>query len=84
MHDIALATGPVAVILIGIFFGIFYNQRAIDKVETRIDKLEARMEASFALVRHTLEIIQSDLKDFYRILGQHDEAIATLKKRMEL
>lgn len=84
MHDIALATGPVAVILLGILFGIFYNQRAIDKVETRIDKLESRMESSFALVRHTLEIIQSDLKDFHRILGQHDEAIATLKKRTEL
>ena len=77
MHDVALATGPVAVILLGILFGIFYNQRAIDK-------LEARMEASFALVRHTLDIIQSDLKDFHRILGQHDEAIATLKKRTEI
>ncbi len=77
MHDVALATGPVAVILMGILFGILYNQRAIDK-------LEARMEASFALVRHTLDIIQSDLKDFHRILGQHDEAIATLKKRTEL
>ena len=77
MHDVALATGPVAVILMGILFGIFYNQRAIDK-------LEARMESSFALMRHTLDIIQSDLKDFHRILGQHDEAIATLKKRTEL
>ena len=77
MHDVAQATGPVAVILIGILFGIFYNQRAIDK-------LEARMENSFALVRHTLEIIQNDLKDFHRILGQHDEAIAMLKKRTEL
>jgi hypothetical protein len=77
MHDIALATGPVAVILLGILFGIFYNQRAIDKLETR-------MESSFSLMRHTLDIIQSDLKDFHRILGQHDEAIATLKKRTEL
>jgi hypothetical protein len=77
MHDVALSMAPVAVILLGILFGIFYNQRAIDK-------LEARMENSFALVRHTLEIIQSDLKDFHRILGQHHEAIATLKKRTEL
>lgn len=64
MHDI----GPVVIILLGILFGIFYNQRAIDKVESqlnnRMDKLEARMESSFALVRHTLDIIQSDLKDF--------------------
>lgn len=77
MHNVALATGPVAVILIGILFGIFYNQRAIDK-------LEARMENSFALVRHTLEVIQSDLKDSHRILGQHEEAIGMLKKRTEL
>jgi hypothetical protein len=55
MHDVAIATGPVAVILLGILFGIFYNQHAIDKLETR-------MESSFALMRHTLDIIQSDLK----------------------
>jgi hypothetical protein len=47
MHEVALSAGPVAVILIGILFGIFYNQRAIDK-------LEARMDSNFALVRHTL------------------------------
>jgi hypothetical protein len=84
MHDVALSMAPVAVILPGILFGIFYNQRACDKVETRIDKLESGMESSFSIVRHTLEIIQRDLKDFHRILGQHDEAIATLKKRTEL
>lgn len=77
MHEIALSTGPVAVILIGILFGIFYNQRAIDKLETR-------METNFDLVRHTLEIIQNDLKVFERILGRHEEAIVTIKKRLQL
>ena len=77
MHEVALSAGPVAVILIGILFGILYNQRAIDK-------LESRMESSFALMRHTLDVIQSDLKDFHRILGQHEEAIVTMKKRLEL
>ncbi len=64
MHEVALATGPVGVILIG----ILYNQRAIDK-------LEERMNSNFAGVRHTLDVIQSDLKNFHRGLGQHDEAI---------
>jgi hypothetical protein len=77
MHEVALATGPVAVILIGILFGIFYNQRAIDK-------LEERMNRNFAGVRHTLDVIQSDLKNFHRSLGQHDEAIVIIKKRLEL
>ncbi len=77
MHEVALSAGPVAVILIGILFGIFYNQRAIDK-------LEARMDSNFASVRHTLDIIQSDLKVFDRILGQHEEAIVIIKKRLEL
>jgi len=84
MHEVALAAGPVAVILIGILFGIFYNQRALDKLEARLDKLESRMDSNFGLVRHTLEIIQGDLKDFHRITGQHDEAIVTLKKRIDL
>jgi hypothetical protein len=77
MHEVALATGPVAVILIGILFGVFYNQRAIDK-------LAERMNSNFAGVRHTLDIIQSDLKSFHRSLGQHDEAIVIIKKRLEL
>jgi hypothetical protein len=91
MHEVALSAGPVAVILIGILFGIFYNQRGLDKmdgridrVEGRLDKLESRMESNFALIRHTLEIIQNDLKDFHRILGQHEEAIVIIKKRLEL
>jgi hypothetical protein len=77
MHEVALSAGPVAVILIGILFGIFYDQRAVDK-------LEAGMDSNFALVRHTLDIIQSDMKVFDRILGQHEEAIVIIKKRLEL
>jgi len=77
MHEVALSAGPVAVILIGILFGIFYNHRAIDKLETRMD-------SNFALVRHTLDIIHSDMKVFDRILGQHEEAIVIIKKRLEV
>jgi len=77
MHEVALSAGPVAVILIGILFGIFYNQRAIDRLETRMD-------SNFALVRHTLDIIQSDIKVFDRILGRHEEAIVIIKRRLEL
>ncbi len=77
MHEVALSAGPVVVILIGILFGILYNQRAIDK-------LESRMDSNFAFVRHTLDIIQSDMKVFDRILGQHEEAIVIIKKRLEL
>jgi hypothetical protein len=77
MHEVALSAGPVVVILIGILFGILYNQRAIDK-------LESRMDSNFALVRHTLDIIQGDMKVFDRILGQHEEAIVIIKKRLEL
>ena len=67
MHDIATTVGSTSIILIGLMFGIFYNQRGLDRLKAR---LEARLDK-----------IQADLNAFHRSLGQHDKAIEILEKR---
>lgn len=67
MHEIAATVGSASIILIGIIFGIFYNQRALERLESRLDG--------------RLDKIQADLNAFHRSLGQHDKAIGILEKR---
>ena len=67
MHEIAATVGSTSIVLIGLMFGIFYNQLGLDRLEAR---LEARLDK-----------IQADLNSFHRSLGQHDKAIEFLEKR---
>lgn len=50
MHDIAATMGSSAIILIGIIFGILFNQRALERFETRVDARFAQVDARFAQV----------------------------------
>ena len=70
MHDTLTIGIPVFVIL----FGILLNQRAVDK-------LEARMDARFNGVDGRLDRMQADLAQFYRILGEHEAKIEALMRR---
>ena len=45
MHDIVTTVGSTSVILIGIIFGIFFNQRGVDRLEGRLDKIQAYLNA---------------------------------------
>jgi hypothetical protein len=56
MHDTITVGIPVMAIL----FGILFNQRGLDKLEGRFDRLEKRMDT-----------MQSDLSRFYQILCEH-------------
>ena len=99
MHEtaaIAASVGPTVIILIGILFGILYNQRGTDKlevrlnlridgIESRINRLETHFESRIdrleAHVDRRFDKIQDDLSTFHRSLGQHDKAIEVLEKR---
>jgi len=39
----------------------------------------ASIDSRFAALDHRLEIIERDLKDFYRLQAEHDKEIARLK-----
>ncbi len=53
-----------------VLLGILLNQRGIDKLESRFDRVDGRMDR-----------MQSDLSIFYRTLGQHDKAIEFLERK---
>jgi Mg2+ and Co2+ transporter CorA len=81
MHDQIPLITSTSVIIVGILAGIFFNQRGLDKLESRLDRLESRMDKMHSELSARIDRISDDLKHFYRTLGEHDEAIDTLKKR---
>ena len=66
MHDTITVGIPVMAIL----FGILFNQRGLDRLEGRFDRLEKR-----------IDVIQSDLSRFYQILGGQGGKIEMLQKK---
>jgi hypothetical protein len=53
-----------------VLVGILVNQRALDRMERRMDRIEARLDR-----------IEADLREFYRVLGQHQARLDNLEKR---
>jgi len=81
MHDAITIGVPVFVIL----FGILLNQRAVDKLESRMDarfnSVDSRIDRMKTEIDGRLDRIQSDLSQFYRDLGDHGARIEALEKR---
>ena len=66
MHD----TITVGIPVLAILFGILFNQRGLDRLGARFDRLEKRMET-----------MQSDFSRFYQILGEHSGKIEMMQKK---
>ena len=86
MHDTLTIGIPVFVIL----FGILLNQRAVDKLEARMDArfnaVDARfngVDGRFEGVNARLDRMQSDLAHFYQTLGEHEAKIESLMRDKE-
>ena len=93
MHDTLTIGIPVFVIL----FGILLNQRAVDKLEARMDArfnaVDARFNAMdgrftgvdgrFEGVNARLDRMQADLAHFYQTLGEHEAKIEALMRDKE-
>lgn len=83
MHDTLTIGIPVFVIL----FGILLNQRAVDKLEARMDArfntVDARfngVDGRFEGVNGRLDRMQADLAHFYQTLGEHEAKIEALMR----
>ena len=50
MHEIAATVGSSAIILIGLIFGILFNQRALEKFESRVDLRFGQVDARFGQI----------------------------------
>jgi hypothetical protein len=70
MHD----TITVGIPVIAILFGILFNQRGLDKLDSRVDSRFDRLEKR-------MDIMQADLARFYQILGEHGGKIEVLQKK---
>lgn len=53
-----------------VLVGILLNQRSFDLVNARMDRIESRLDR-----------IETDLREFYRTLGQHDARLDNLENR---
>lgn len=55
--------------------------RGFGSIESRLAALENRMSAIEARLDRRLDAIQADLKEFYRILTEHDKRIQRLEDK---
>ena len=54
-------------------------------LESRFSSIDARfasMDARFASIEQRLDSIQQDLRDFYKILAQHDADLSAIKTKL--
>jgi len=76
--QLLLAAGlPTITVLIGILL----SQRAVEKLEKRMDGMEQRTDRRFDRVEGRLDRIEADLREFYRTIGQHEIRMDALEKR---
>ena len=89
MHDVV----TVGIPMIAILFGIFWNQRAVDKLESHMDKKFGEVDRRFGEVdrrfgefdrrfdriESRMDRMQADLSGFYREMGRMDAEITHLK-----
>jgi hypothetical protein len=75
MHDTITVGVPVLVILLGILL----NQRGLERLDLRIDKLEGKMESRFVHMEGRIDRVQADMAQFYRILGEHGAKIENMQ-----
>ena len=75
MHDAITVGVPVLAILLGILL----NQRGIERLDNRMDKMESRIDSRFALLESRIDRIQADLSQFYRSLGEHDPRLTNIE-----
>jgi len=57
------------------------NYRAFASIDNRFSSLEASVNSRFASVEHRLDIIQAGVKEFYRILAEHDKRLSRLEDK---
>ena len=53
-------------------------------VDKRLETIERRFEDRFAAIERRLEIIEANLKEFFKILFRHETDIARLKDKSGL
>ena len=74
MRDLVIVGVPLLAILAGILF----NNQNINRIENRLDGRLDRIEAEFTTLRTEMH---REFEEFYRTLGQHDARLDNLEKQ---
>lgn len=81
MHVLLIVGVPLIAILGGIFFNNGRLVRMESRVDLRLDKMEASTTGRFDRLESRIDRMQSDLSQFYTILGKHEVRPDVLEKR---
>ena len=76
MHD-AITAGAQ---LLAIFFGVLFNQRAINKLDVRFEARFNGIDGHFNRIESRLDRMEADLSMIGRILSQQAAHIENLKR----
>ena len=71
-------------ILIGILAGIFFNNRALERMEDRIDARFSAIEGRFNALDSRIDRIFNELGTFHSIQGEHKAKIEALERKQGL
>ena len=81
------AGGSVAVAITALLL----NYRVFDQIDKRFEQIdkrftsfEERFDQRFAEIERRLELIEADLKEFFKVLARHDTEITRLKDKAGL
>jgi hypothetical protein len=77
----AIAAGGSVVVAIT---ALLLNYRGFDAIDKRFVSLEQRFEQRFASIERRLDLIEADLKEFFRLLARHETDITRLKDKTGL
>ncbi len=79
--QLLIAAGfPTATGLVTIAIALIMSGRLESSLNSRMDKLESKIDRVEASVNARIDRLSDDLRQFYMILGKHDKAIDLLEK----
>ena len=58
---------------------LLLNYRGFVSIDARFASLESTMNSRFGSVEQRLSIMQTDLKEFYKVQAEHDKRISRLE-----
>lgn len=85
MHDTVIvaliSAGASALVAIT---ALVLNYRGFASIDSRFASLDSRfasLDSRFASIERRLDLIQSDIQQFYRELGEHDKRLTRLQDK---
>ncbi len=83
MGSLALQWGPVAIIMIGLILGFYFNNRSIAHLDKRIDDLRAAVDHRFDAVDRRFDDMREWIKAEFKRLDERIDNLAAKIAKLE-